>query len=418
VQQTIWKPGDPNQVFYQGSDGDWRVFPEADLPVGLLPAGYGPRKVFNKVKVEVTLARAPKNSATVYLRAFDPDHPHVPQAPAIVGGKAATFDPNDTIDNNQNRPDDNRRGGGGLEIGGTLFETAIEFVAEQTKTVDFVIYAPQPGNNFLVMSGPRLDILNNRIHFGTDGVTLVFETSSGMIRSVTDEYVTPILNVWRTLHVERDSWRAPGEDQGPFNGDAGCGGPNLDECDDPHPGDVGNAQTFLLNDLLNPANIVAVEDPDLDFTDNLTFAHNYPTPAGHLGIVLMRDIPNSFEPWSVQILGAYEGAALKDFDPNNEDVTLGQSVVEWTASLVYQETIRDYHRFWSTHNPPLPAANTPEVINARVVAHEVGHLLAGFHHVEGVRDEGIIDGTNNVRGDEWDNVLGVTRIPLGRSSPV
>lgn len=57
----------------------------------------------------------------------------------------------------------------------------------------------------------------------SDGVTLVYENSGGMTFSVPAQYVTAVLNVWRTLHVERASMTAPRPGDGPFNGDLARG---------------------------------------------------------------------------------------------------------------------------------------------------------------------------------------------------
>jgi hypothetical protein len=167
---------------------------------------------------------------------------------------------------------------------------------------------------------------------------------------------------------------------------------------------VRDAYTWLLSDLLEPANILAVADLDLDLHD-MPFAHNYPTVAALLGIIEKRDIPNSPDFWSVHVIGAYEGPTENDFHPNNEDADLGQSSWTRTAFLIYEETIRDLQQFWSTHMPMLPAANTPDVFEARTVAHEVGHLLGGFSHGAGVTDEGVMNPTNNLRGDHIVNVF-------------
>ncbi|MBC7855216.1 MAG: hypothetical protein IAF94_17435 [Pirellulaceae bacterium] len=389
--------------WHQGYSG-LGVFPEFTLPPDHVPN----QNNHSKVRVEVNLAVPVKDiPADVYFKAMDPDHGFNPSNPNEDGPENANGSLNNYLDGNDvvqeilpytnpktyttlRQPQDNRVG-----IGGVLADTMKSVVVDETKTsTTFTITAIQPGNNFLVVVTGRPELLPFRI-FGSDAVTVIQDRVPGL-PPVSAGMVTPILTVWRTLHIERDSMSAPNaEDQALQD--------HFDDAnqDDPHPGDVRNADVAMLAEKFRPANIDVVADlapyDDKDngfFMLNLNYGPGSVTEApfgrAYQGASEMIDVENAVRFWSVQVVGAYEGQESDDFD------FVGTAYESWTVGIaaggggspivfILLEAIRDRATFpgvGTGDNRALFGGTVEErkrICEQRAVVHEVAHTLVGSH---------------------------------------
>jgi len=174
-----------------------RVFPGARTP------GLG-GTTQDKVKVKVVLSTAVPSDLTVYLKSFDVDDPSANTAP--VDAEIAD--------------EDNRGNIGGKESGQLAGEDADGIATltfkkdDNQKEIEFQI-TMQPGDNFRVVAscdtnGKSLKQLRNKDR--DDGLDIVDEnivTTPKTPIPESNRRVSPVLTVWRFLHVEVDSMTAP-----------------------------------------------------------------------------------------------------------------------------------------------------------------------------------------------------------------
>lgn len=145
---------------------------------------------FSSVKVVVIIQPALTNIA-LYLRSIDVDDPSSDHAPPLDDESRAT-------DNKATSNPNGRLGGGGDTI--TLM-TATNGIAQTNFFVTM-----QPGDNFRVIASPLSDFPNHCSALQTNHHgALVFGSTTNEIPS---NYRTPMLTVWRRLHVEMDSMAA------------------------------------------------------------------------------------------------------------------------------------------------------------------------------------------------------------------
>ena len=370
------------QNFVAGTN---RVFPESfETPQDGVPTVV---RDLVDVEVQVNWPASAGTSTTVYLRSFDPDHPSSDTA----------FDVNDATQ--ANAPEDNVMAGGGAAPNGgghlTPQETLTVPANATSGRVSFHVSSPQPGNNFVVVASGREEYLD-QLQFGADGVTLVRQQSGNIPSSVH----TPVLTVWRTLHVELDSMAAPAADPDPneFPG-AGQGAGAFQ--DDEYPGDVGAANNgdfampslaFLTSEF-ERGNVAVQADildgpDDPDQQDDIAFVHNLGDAAYGAAVI---DVPYNTSFWTVQVFAAYEGPSDVDFDPNAGTARMGQSINHTVT--IYLETIRDL------------AANLPGAVDAdrlrqRNVLHEVMHQFGYMAH-----DDAVMNPVICATGPDQDNAL-------------
>jgi hypothetical protein len=345
--------------------------------------------VHNIVDVQVTITPViTDRNATLYLRVFDPDH--YSSLPDFDTGAG----PNDNV----------QAGGGAAQPGGSLDSSTVTLLAGTTSvTLQFVIDAKQPGNNFIVAAGGRQAWLNAYL-FNDDGVTLI-TPPPGASYPIPQTSQTRQLTVWRTLHVEQDSMGPP-EAGEHFDG---AGGPN----DDAAPGNLGTCGLFgteagegpfgqpslswlatqmeRANVTVEPLTVGNDPNDDAPFVRNLTEA-TFAEPG-----TSVRDASTSSSYWVVQIFAAYEHGVAVDFDwtflDNPEDFVVGRTDAPDVPVNIYLETIWDVAR---TNQD----AKTAGVIGSRIVLHEVIHRFGVASHAETVMDM-----DNNVVGDDEENVL-------------
>ncbi|MGI8981335.1 MAG: Calx-beta domain-containing protein [Pirellulaceae bacterium] len=417
VVSTKWvKPVfDPGlRLGVDGDDAIWmdpkyfgpRIYPEFNLPPEHVPN----QNDHSNVDIEVTLAMPVPAGwvADLYLKDFDVDHVYNATRSEDVG--SGYLDPNDDIVDNPNypnpapspigsdntktlrrKPNDNRDGFGGYAKGGDLESDHMVFQASQTvKTVGYTIYIPQPGNNYRVSVSGHLAYINAHT-LSDDGISILSGPTGGF--AVASNRVTDTLTVWRTLHIERDSMGKPNASD-TFNQDQ-----PFDDLP-PSPWNLRDADISMLAEWFLPANIDVIADLATydvkDGTDPNFFMHNIEGPdlnsdtpqgAAFARFAAMKDVANSTSFWSVQVIGAYEGSILQDFDdPQPEDVVLGttRGGAESPFSVIYLETIRDFTRYISLRDYPRTfggetADERARICEKRVTVHEVAHNFFGGH---------------------------------------
>ncbi|MBR3085303.1 MAG: tetratricopeptide repeat protein [Kiritimatiellae bacterium] len=218
VESVSWKGrgNSLNETDSLDADPNWpsglspaalRVFPGARIENGAVGAAR------DKVDVEVSLSAAPPHPITVYLRSFDVDDPTDDSAP---------------VDNEANEEDNRgatpKRAGAFTGESGGVFE--LQFNAGQkTATCEFQT-TMQPGDNFrVVANGDKdflLDLENKDSSQNTGGTTSIKNANKQRIcdknipGNPSDkeirfplQYASPVLTVWRLLHIEVDSMAAP-----------------------------------------------------------------------------------------------------------------------------------------------------------------------------------------------------------------
>lgn len=161
--------------------GGLRIFPDAKIPTDTV----------NRARVVAKVTGAP--NTTIYFRSFDPDDP----SNAVVG---AAVDPNDA--NNIPTADDNKTltgVAGALPRIGSLSAPSKTLDASGTGSVELTV-GKFPGNNYIVAASSDASYLNT---LKVKGTTLT--DASGNAVDQNKVKVTPMLSVWRRLHVEVDS---------------------------------------------------------------------------------------------------------------------------------------------------------------------------------------------------------------------
>lgn len=174
-----------------GHGGGYRIFAEKNTPSGPLHDKFRAKATLNvPVPVDMTY--------TVYFRPFDMDDP-------MGNGAGNLLDTNDT--GGANNGNDNLRGSPGVtpSLKSSVVvdgNGATPSVAEQ----EYTITARQPGNNWRVVAHAVEDA-PDQTQIDTDpaaGAGLDFLISAGGA-ALSPDYRTPLLFVWRTLHIELDS---------------------------------------------------------------------------------------------------------------------------------------------------------------------------------------------------------------------
>ena len=154
--------------------GGFRVFPDSPSP------GKPPAK---QIRVRATLIYPVAASNAVLFRAFDVDDPYTNAPPVDDENKSA-----DNIGTLTQLPN----AGVSSDANG---------IAETTLTLSM-----QPGDNFRVVAATSADYFNGLAARQNDGAKASVTNSSGDV--VPPNHITPLLTVWRRLHVEVDSMQA------------------------------------------------------------------------------------------------------------------------------------------------------------------------------------------------------------------
>jgi len=374
-----------------------RVFPGARVSGGALEAGDR-----DEVDVKVALTVKPVEAVSIYFDSFDVDDP--------------TFASN-PVDNEANERDNlgaapHRDGRFDGETGG-LKEQSFD---EKEETFGFQV-TMQPGDNFRVVGSGDKDYLaelENRDAVQDVGANTA-ERNVNKLRIVNKQvtgtpearevrssasYVSNVLLVWRFLHTELDSYAAPGAG---VVFDGACVG-NADV----NPGDLGNSDTTLMVAEYRRAFVEAVDDlGTLDATDDATFVRNLSDAAAAAKGNAMRDQASLDRFWVVQVVSAYEGESIEDFD--------GEGTATWGFApgadgpcLIYHETIRDTSA--SCAGVPNWAGTVAAgVLEQRIVLHESLHRFA-MSHDGGAHDTGPLSANTNRSGTAAQNQINAPQI--------
>lgn len=194
---------DPHDPHWPGAV---RVFPDARA------RGGAARDV---VTVRVTLSVEPVEDWNVYLRAFDVDDP-APLDPDVDpndNGDEDTY-PNSDVD--YTADEDNRGEVDGHKAGeldgqdGDGIATLTFPAGSNQQDIDFQV-TMQPGDNFRVAAVCDRTYLPQLRNRDQDDHQDIVDRNNGLAILNADMQVTPVLTVWRRVHVERDSMEAIGD---------------------------------------------------------------------------------------------------------------------------------------------------------------------------------------------------------------
>jgi len=203
---------DPNFPTAAGEPPSQRVFADARAPVFDVYR--------DKVGLEVELTVKPIEAVNIYLKAFDVDDPTSAADPIDPndGGGAGTYAGTAAAPLTYTAEEDNRGAVGGKKAGeltgqdGDGIATLAFSPDDLKKTNDFKV-AHHPGDNYRAVANGDKDFLKELRNLDKDDGTRVVEKNvtgtlaEREVRSATN-YVSPVLTIWRLLHVERDSMAA------------------------------------------------------------------------------------------------------------------------------------------------------------------------------------------------------------------
>ncbi len=224
VSNTNILDGDPNYVPPSPLPATWpsavRVFPDARAPAYTIP--------LDSVKLEVTLSVTPVENLQMYVRSFDVDDPTNNTLAALADANFLTFiDPNDNpgspssgfyegtsmgvtyTNHNDNRTASTKAGVFAGQIGNSAL---IAFsTASPIATIGFPSISTQPGDNYRVVVNGDQDFLENLENLDSrDGYIIVDKNvllpgPNPLEILFPLKYASPVLTVWRFLHVEGDA---------------------------------------------------------------------------------------------------------------------------------------------------------------------------------------------------------------------
>jgi len=373
VQATAWKVKEVEWVGVEADDGETnlektskngggdRIFPGSNT-------ADGPTH-FNVICRATLSSKIPKGKQVrVQFRIFDVDDPT--QDP-VAGGP-----PTNKVDRNDRRS----RGGNILRVGGDnrpngtlgMDPNAIETVRvsdSEIAEVEYTLTETNPGNNYKVLvSGSRNMIrraeIDTSVANGQDSVNS-FRSRANNSFKPPKENSSPLLSVWRKLHVEVDS-------MGEVNP---SGLTNVD----PLRGDVPDPDIGGVSVLFDTAYIHTLKASSGN-NGNLPFEPHFQTRQQIKNYVNEeRQTPSSDHFWSVHVVGIFEHSFRnRDNDPDSEQGVPGgferdQNESEdgvWIAMEVLRDLAAEHN--W---NPDVQT-NVEQI----VVAHEIGHDFLGNDH--------------------------------------
>ena len=366
VKKVEWPPvddelyGDPHLTpDNPGSHGGgWRLFPDAD-EIG------GPTHQVVHSRAELSFPVPEPNVIPVHFKALDVDDP----TQDYINYNGNPADPEDR--SCQFFGDDNRRGtyGTGLGISPDFGDLEIGY-GEIDSVCTFSIPDDSlcPGNNFKIFA------TTDRKWRGDAEVNPIVQNGLNAVNSVQYHeggapppyWSSPLLSLWRRLHVEKDSMGAPP--------------PGFDGWDDDddllRDVDLPDPDTSALAGAFYAAYIEVVFDGVNDQSDT-TWHYNFRGEGFFAEANYLRNNRQTLtDPWywAVYVATLYECPEINgDNDPNEETAYLGveYNYLELTGELavagVYEEIIRDVAAQWGW------TEWMKNLVRALVCLHEVGH---------------------------------------------
>lgn len=361
VKKVEWPPvddelyGDPHLTpDNPGSHGGgWRLFPDADTL-------YGDSHQIAHCRVTLSLAVPDPNCIPVHYKALDVDDP----TQDYINYNGNPADPEDR--SCQFFGDDNRRGtyGTGLGISPDFGDLEIGYgEIDSVCTFSIPDDCMCPGNNFKIFATTdrkwRVDAeVNPIVQNGLNAVNSVRNPEGG---TPPDHWSSPLLSLWRRLHVEKDSMGAPP--------------PGFDEWDDDddllRDVDLPDPDTSALAAAFYAAYIEVVFDGVNDQSDT-TWHYNFHSEGDAAEAAYLRgnrQTQGSQYYWVCYVASTYESFLPQmDNDPNEELAWCGSSYKAYpNVSAVCEEIIRDVAAQWGW------TEDMKNLARRVVTLHEIGH---------------------------------------------
>lgn len=352
---------------------------------------------------------------------------------------------NDAPLDDEGDPDDNRGFAGMAPVAATASASSLPVVRVETLNgvaeTDFYV-SMQPEDNFKAVAGPNESMINGLSAKQSSGGLLPNNTESriasgsAVITSSAVVQITPMLTVWRKIHLEMDSMGVPSDnyvagvvtsfdangwvttnlhladlggdpisrfENGRFrqsaatwsiidqdvsngfirfkvSGSASLVTGSFQAYDDDMDTDVPDPNTSHVAAVFKPAYV----EPEIDGAGSaqnneskIPFPFNVPDsvavpPANLLGSRGSNLISNDY--WSVYLVGAFQGATGSDNDPDSEpgDGRLGGTVQK--EAPLYPDNVPYVSMVFSE------TLRESNLNKAWITAHELGHFFAGGLH--------------------------------------
>lgn len=256
---------DPN--FPAGALKSYAVFPDGRSKDVTGNAADAPDKLNDKVKLEIELTVAPPENFDLYVRAFDIDDPSAETTridPNDLGGASNYSGTGNPISGgalNYDKNDDNRGRVDGKKFGkfdgddGKGFAKMVFPAGQAKKTIDFQV-SQYAGDNYRVAAHAHREYLEKlRNEDKLDGLEIVDPKTKNAGTGKPEPWPLPysshVVTVWRMLHVERDSMKAPAGNENRATG-------AIEAI-------VGATKVLTISD--NGVVVNGNLEPDLSFTD-------------------------------------------------------------------------------------------------------------------------------------------------------
>jgi hypothetical protein len=301
----------------------------------------------------------------------------------------------------------------------------------------------QPGDNYRIVAS-MTDAQQQGFHAehpDPDGLGRVFDGNNQPVTTTNHPNVrmSDMLTVWRRLYVERDHMDGPPRGE-PFTA---RGAKNTERVgdDDVNPGGQLADPSIALMESEYVRAYIRVDHDDSTAPNKASATNRrIPVPWEHNLQDLsrtsrwMKDVQSTFDFWSIQIVGAYEGQRFRDNDPNGlfgfDKVDAGRTRVTEDnhepvggdgPSYIFLESIADF----VYHETLLGTNVVPEgTLIRRTVLHEsLRHFKGLKFHMRppdppGPADEGPMNGQINAYGADQQNKITPKQLNLMRNDPL
>ena len=333
---------------YIFDDGGYRTFPEKAEPDS---------PIYNKVEVKITLAKEIPDGmwANVYVAWFDPNNP-------IGSTKTPGGDSGNVVRDNH----------GSIEL--TLNNPCVGFddLSGTSSTRMFTIGPAHAGDNYIVAAHPNNDVVDkyvfeskeqysNADDYGVVGRTLLYPEPSAMFGDHTElpkNLQTSVLTVWRTLNAECDQMAYYLEET------------STELFTPPNPAVYFGLAT---SELARACVVINAIFPNTPENPNQPPDGSNPMEPEEIENMLNngRDLfGNSQQFWTVRMI------MTSDEGENDEgEIAGGGFRSGWNTITIYYELIKKCFDEWIRRYPDDKKTVTEHDVIARVILHEICHLL-------------------------------------------